>query len=203
MNIILLGGFLGSGKTSVLISMAHYLTKANFKNQEIRLAIIENEIGEISVDNKILQGGGYNVSTLFSGCICCTLAGDLTIALNDIAVKYAPEYTIIEATGLAYPSRIVDTIREYGKNVKAIQIIAIVDAERWQENYDALEVLMCGQLQCADIILLNKIDVMADSFVIQITKELQEINNDAKIYPVSAKNGIEYNVWSSILGKEE
>ncbi len=203
MKIIILGGFLGSGKTSLLISMAEYLSKHNTETQRTPLAIIENEIGEVSIDNKILENGGYSVSTLSSGCICCSLAGDLTIAINDIAEKYNPVYSVIEATGLAYPDNIAETIKQFGKHIENIAIIAIVDAERWEENYEVLEILMTVQIKNADIILLNKIDTVDSDTVSQIALQLKEINNHAVIYPVSAVNGIENKVWSAILGGTE
>ncbi len=202
MQIILLGGFLGSGKTSLLMSMANYLSKNNKNNQETLLAIIENEIGEVSIDNKLFEGG-YKVSTLFSGCICCTLASDLTIALDNIAKKYNPDYTIIEATGLAYPDNIADIITKYAKFTHSIKSIVIVDAQRWEENFECLEILISGQIRNADIILLNKIDTVSDEEIGQTIIQLEEINAHAKIYPLSAKNGIEDDVWSSVLQKGE
>ena len=92
MKVIILGGFLGSGKTTVLLQMAPLIREISKK--EMALAVIENEIGEVSVDSRLRQG--YEVRELFSGCICCTLTSDLGSALREIGWEYDPEYVLVE-----------------------------------------------------------------------------------------------------------
>jgi G3E family GTPase len=119
MNIIIFGGFLGSGKTTTILSLAHYIVEKEKSSDKPNLVIIENEIGETGIDDKVLKSNGYSVKELFSGCICCTLSSDLTIMLNDIAEKVNPKWVIIECTGLAYPSKITDTLNKYEKQLIA------------------------------------------------------------------------------------
>ena len=70
MNLLILGGFLGSGKTTVLLQLAKYITGDHVKPGETKVAIIENEIGEQGIDDKILKSGNYSVENLFAGCAC-------------------------------------------------------------------------------------------------------------------------------------
>jgi G3E family GTPase len=97
-----LGGFLGSGKTTVLLSLAEYITSRFQPADSNRpaMAIIENEIGDVGIDNLILESTGYKVTSLSSGCICCSLTSDLTRCVNDIVEKYKLSYIAFEATGL-------------------------------------------------------------------------------------------------------
>ena len=123
MNLIIFGGFLGSGKTSLILSLSHFLLE-NKNSVKSNVVIIENEIGEIGVDDKVLEYSGLSVRELFSGCICCQLSSDLIITLNDIHEKIDPEWVIIETTGLAYPGRILSTLKEYGKNIDSIKTVS-------------------------------------------------------------------------------
>lgn len=82
MKILILGGFLGSGKTSVLQQLAEYLVSREKEyHSEIKVAIVENEIGAIGIDDKVLKKAGFIVNNLFSGCACCSLTGELVASI--------------------------------------------------------------------------------------------------------------------------
>lgn len=194
MKIILLGGFLGSGKTSVLTKIAQYITIRNTSDKKTPLVIIENEIGEISVDSKIL--GDYKVKELFSGCICCSLAGDLTISINQIREDFNPEYIIVEATGLALPDKIADTILQYTKDCEYLKIITIADASRFDEITESVDIFFNNQMKCGNIMLLNKIDLVDENKKNQILTKLSDINPNAELYAICANQNID-----CVLGK--
>ncbi|MGD9209968.1 MAG: GTP-binding protein [Desulfobacteraceae bacterium] len=198
MKAIVLGGFLGSGKTSVLIPMAHYLVKHS-KNtkQKINVAIIENEIGEIGIDDQFIRNNGYNVKNLFGGCACCTLAGKLIDSIHSIGKDLNPEWLIIEATGVAYPNEIKKDIDEL-VGIGAI-IISIVDANRWARIVVALEKIVIGQLENANAVFINKIDLVDDTVLNEVVKSIRCYNTSAMIYPVSAQNGIDDDIFRNIL----
>ncbi len=183
MKVIILGGFLGSGKTTLLLNLAEYITLKH-KTSQTPLVIIENEIGEISVDGSLL--GEYRVKELFSGCICCTLAGDLASSVIDIKEKYNPEYIIIEATGMAHPHKIAATMKEYTK--ESITTICMADVIRWDELMDCMDVFITNQLKGADIILLNKCDLITPEKSHEIAQEISQINPQTRIKCISAKN---------------
>lgn len=199
MKVILLGGFLGSGKTSLLMSMSKYLAKYFDKKHKNAIAIIENEIGEISIDTQTVNTGGYSVKSLFSGCICCTLTSDLAISVNEIAANEDPEWMIIETTGLAYPDKAADVLRKYCPCCDEIKILVIIDAERWDELTDILELLIIGQVKGADKIIVNKIDLVSEADLKILEKKLFLLNEKAPIYFAAATLGIKDETWDEIL----
>jgi G3E family GTPase len=84
MKILLLGGFLGSGKTSILLQLAKHIIAKEGKTGSTTVMIIENEIGDVGVDDKLLTSQGLAVKELFSGCACCTSTGDLLMDIKKI-----------------------------------------------------------------------------------------------------------------------
>ena len=75
MKVLILGGFLGSGKTSLLLQIAYYMTGHLSGDKKYQVVILENEVGEEGIDDKLLRGNGYQVENLFSCFACCTLSG--------------------------------------------------------------------------------------------------------------------------------
>ncbi|MBO4331448.1 MAG: cobalamin biosynthesis protein P47K [Oscillospiraceae bacterium] len=197
MKILIVGGFLGSGKTSFILQLArHMIDDLGIKN----VVIIENEIGEVSVDDKTLMGAGYEVRGLFSGCVCCTLAGALPPAIADIQREIDPDWIIMEASGLAFPS----TIRENLEMMLDIpcRVCCLADAQRWRRLYAALEELMRGQLESADVILVNKADLADAAALDGVLAAVREINGAAAVIPLCANGEIPDGLFETVLGKE-
>ena len=211
MNILLFGGFLGSGKTSIILQVARYLVGTIEEGFSIRqsvsgkpsLVIIENEVGETGIDDKILKAEGLSVRDLFAGCICCTLNAELTKCLNEIQVELSPKWVIIETTGMAFPDKIVETITKYGKGVDSIKTIVVTDAERWDELSTVMPGLIEGQIAKADIILLNKIDCLEPEQVSVVEESVKKINSSALFYAISAHHEVDPQIWrEAAVGNE-
>ncbi|CAB1244930.1 Putative metal chaperone YciC [Clostridiaceae bacterium BL-3] len=202
MNLIIFGGFLGSGKTSLILSLSHFLLE-NKNSVKSNVVIIENEIGEIGVDDKVLEYSGLSVRELFSGCICCQLSSDLIITLNDIHEKIDPEWVIIETTGLAYPGRILSTLKEYGKNIDSIKIVTVVDGERFKELIVVTPVLITNQIADGDIILINKMDLVKEKELEQIKNHVKKLNPTASLHMLSANTSTDKDIWKEVTGKYE
>ncbi|MDR2957199.1 MAG: hypothetical protein LBU61_03325, partial [Coriobacteriales bacterium] len=94
MRVIVLGGFLGSGKTTILLQLARRIVDKYQPSKEYPVVVIENEVGEISIDSELM--GAFQVTELIAGCICCTLSSDLTKSVITITETYDPEFIIIE-----------------------------------------------------------------------------------------------------------
>lgn len=208
MKILLFGGFLGSGKTSLILSAAKFLTeniqKASVSIQEKpSLVIIENEVGETGIDDKILKADGLMVRELFSGCICCTLTTELTVTLNELYETYDPQWVIIEATGMAYPHKIAETLRSYGKGIESLKIMIVADAERWEELTEIVPGLVEGQVSKADTVFLNKIDCLQPEALTEIEKSLVKLNPSAQLYCVSTFTGIRPEIWREAVLSDE
>lgn len=174
MRLIILAGFLGAGKTSVLLHLARFLgAKEGFRPNA--LVIIENEIGQAGVDGRALGGRGYEVRELTAGCICCTLAGDLVAALQEIQADLKPTWVLIEATGIAQ-HRIADVVRQsLGYGGPEPVTLAIADAERWAELMEAMPMFISRQIEGADLVLINKSDLVSAETLAQVSAEVGEL----------------------------
>ncbi|MCR4435467.1 MAG: GTP-binding protein [Clostridiales bacterium] len=201
MNIIIFSGFLGSGKTSLILSLAHYIVDHELDQEDpgkTNLLIIENEIGEIGIDDKVLKSGGYDVKELFAGCICCTLTADLTSSLNDIAEKVNPKWVIIECTGLAYPSRILDTLLKYGKGIESTRSVSVVDSERWEELHEMATILVESQVSEGNYVLINKVDLVTEEELQKVEECVKDLNPRAKQYKVTGNTGVSSDIWKEV-----
>lgn len=186
MNILLFGGFLGSGKTSVILQLAKYLVES--RNETV--AIVENEIGETGIDDKIIAQQGLQVRGIFAGCVCCQIAGELLTAVNEIHSTVGPNWLIIETTGLAVPSKVVDLLTRYCKVFNSLQTLVLADASRWRELREVTEPLVVSQLQAADVILMNKIDLVDEATLKELEKEYRQLNDQAGIVKMNATQDI-------------
>ena len=185
MKLLVIAGFLGSGKTTLLLEVARRLTAASQN-----IAIIENEVGEIGIDGKYLRQEGLQVQELFGGCICCTLSVDLVSTLQKVEQLFQPVLTIIEPTGLASPGDVVTTVRSYAPMVTDILVLVLLDATRYELLYEMLPPLLTAQIQSADIVVINKIDAVDGANIDLISKNVNQLNPQARVVAISAEKRI-------------
>ena len=193
MKILLLSGFLGSGKTSALLQLASYLVRTSAKDGT-SVMIIENEIGEVGVDDKVLKARGLQVKELFAGCACCTGGADLLADIRTIRDSTAPDWIIIEATGVAYPLQIKESV-EACFHIP-VKILALADAKRWKRLHAYMAQLIEGQVENADCILLNKVDLVEEEEADAIVEELRGYNPTAAIHKVVANKTLDNALWA-------
>lgn len=202
MNILILGGFLGSGKTSVLQHLAKYLVeKEKDYESDVKVAIVENEIGEIGIDDKILQSAGFNVSNIFAGCVCCSLGAELISGVADIRKELNPKWLIIESTGVAYPGSVRQNLLEYFKQDS--YIVTIADAKRWMRLVKAMENLVSGQLEDSMTVLVNKADLISSEELENVKASILSYNSDVDLFTVSAIEGISEEILENIIKHAE
>ncbi len=164
--VTVLTGFLGSGKTTLL---NHILTSTEHK---MKFAVIENEFGDVGVDENILvESSEESIIEVMNGCICCTVRGDLTEVLNNMHDRIKDfDGVIIETTGLADPAPVAQTFfadERVAENYNLDGIITVVDAKHIIQHLDdekpeGIENESVEQLAFADRIMLNKIDLVND-----------------------------------------
>lgn len=195
-DVLILSGFLGSGKTTVLLQLITHLRAK--RGEEYRIAIIENEIGSASIDSGVIEEAGYSVTEMLSGCVCCTLIGQLVPALEKLSEELNPNLVILEATGVATPGTMSESIRKYGGN--AVRICSLVDASRWKKIIVALRILLEGQIEPADVICVNKIDLASEEQLAEIEASVREMNADAPIVRISAASPTDPSDLDAILG---
>lgn len=198
MNVLILSGFLGSGKTSTLLPLAKYIVGQSASAAENKVMILENEVGEIGIDDAFLRGGGFQVDTLFSGCACCTVAGELITAVSEIRKRFDPDWLILETTGVAYPKKIQENLFEtYGMTAR---ICVLVDAARWKRLLIPMQGLLSGQIIGSDIVLVNKIDLVDAAVLPEIDADILAFEPAAVIEHLSALSEIPTSVWAAVLG---
>jgi G3E family GTPase len=183
MKIMIIGGFLGSGKTTAILKISKRLLKAGK-----RIAIIVNEIGEIGLDGDILTGSDIVTKELTSGCICCTLRISMQYTLQILEEEFKPEIVIIEPTGIAFPGQIREEIETMGISELSFSPVAtLVDPCRFGAETKEIPVFIETQIREAEILCINKIDIASNEKVLSTEEMLLEINPEAKILKFSAK----------------
>ena len=198
MNLLIIGGFLGAGKTSLLLRLIPYMRERLGVEKTV---ILENEIGKVGIDDRILSGAGYSVKGLFAGCVCCTMAGELSLTVQAIEKEIAPDWILMEATGMAFPQNVKENLKEtLGLDAR---ICCLVDAKRWSRLLKPMEHLLPLQLKEADVVLINKIDTVDADSLISVTESVKGFCElEAELFPVSLEGKIDAQILDRILGRD-
>ena len=184
--VTVLTGFLGSGKTTLL---NHILTSTEHK---MKFAVIENEFGDIGIDENILvESSEESIIEVMNGCICCTVRGDLTELLDRMYERIKDfDGVLIETTGLADPAPVAQTFfvdDNIVEKYKLDGIITVVDAKHITQHIDeekpeGVENESVEQLAFADRIMLNKIDLVSEEELGEVENRIKSINRFAPMY---------------------
>jgi len=185
--ILVVGGFLGSGKTTFLLGFAHWLT-----DRGRRIGILVNEAGAVDVDGVVLAAEGHRVQELFGGCACCSLVGDLRPAVEALR-DWGAELLLVEPSGMA------DLARLAGLLGSRVAVVAIVDVPRLGVIARAAPRLVGAGVARADLVLLNKMDIASDDDRNAAGRWLDEVAPDCPRREVSADTGVPDQVWEEVL----
>jgi G3E family GTPase len=170
--LIILTGFLGSGKTSFLQHFIEYQTqRSRF------VAVIQNEIGEIGLDGKLLD---YTVTEIDEGCVCCSLVGNLKRAIQSILESFSPDYIILETSGLANPKNLLDDLGELAEMIRFDATVTVVDALNFESSL-ADYAIAADQVAAADVLLLNKSDLVDEARLEQVKRQLGRLKANAPV----------------------
>ena len=180
MKILLFGGFLGSGKTTIIRAFIDGIIKEGLGD----IAIIENEIGEVGVDDIILRDGSVQMTPLFGGCVCCEITGSLIGAVEEIYDQITPDWLIIELTGVAELANVKEVLLDYTTVDIEIAAIAVVDGSRWS-RLQIIGDFIHDQIMDSDLIILNKADICTDDTDL-IADGLEELTGVHEILLMSA-----------------
>lgn len=184
MMICQLAGFLGSGKTTLMVRLGRELGMAGK-----RVAIIVNEVGEVGVDGAVIESYGLRSVELTEGCICCSLSGSLQNTLIIITKEYKPDIILIEPTGLALPSRINSIIRTSMVEVDRNASVAVVDTFRAEKIISDMRQFFSRQISDVDVIAMNKVDLVPPGRIEEIEAAIRELNPIPPLVRISAKDG--------------
>lgn len=200
--VLLLTGYLGSGKTTLV-------NRILSNKRGIKFAVIVNDIGEVNIDASLIEQGGIvgqkddSLVALQNGCICCTLKVDLIEQLNGIVKSNKFDYIVIEASGICEPAPIAQTLCAYpevyphlAKNgiAKLDSIVTVVDVLRMRDEFnvgdallkkdlgdDDLERLVIEQIEFCNIIILNKVSEVSPEELSKVKKIIRAIQPKAQI----------------------
>ncbi len=174
MKVTVVSGLLGSGKTTFI--------KNAVCDTKQRTVVLVNDFGAAGIDGEIFSAGGIDAVELPSGCVCCTLKVDLITTVQRIVKQFSPEHLVIEPSGVASPSGVLEALESAG--VGEASVIGIVDASEFKELYESG---MYGgffedQVRNADIVLVNKTDLANERLVKETEQMVGAINPRAILF---------------------
>lgn len=182
--VTILTGFLGSGKTTLL-------NRILSESHGMRIAVIENEFGEIGIDQDMVINADEEVFEMNNGCICCTVRGNLIRILNNLAKRRDKfDRIVLETTGLADPGPVAQTFfvdDDIRDEFKLEGIVTLVDAKHVEQHFDDSDEVI-AQIAFADMIVLNKCDLINDQQQHEISERINGLNRMAKILPAEMAN---------------
>ena len=184
MELIVISGFLGSGKTSLLLLLA----KA-FVAEGRKVAIVENEVGQNGIDGDMLKAEGLNVREIYSGCVCCSLRHDLIHTLLELEREVKPDLVFLEPSGVAGPKQIKHCLCGYGGDIEKQMFLVVADAKRLPAIHDFSMPLIHDGLEIADIVALNKSDLVSAQQLNDLEARIRKVNPVVELLCVSATTG--------------
>ncbi|XHX79040.1 MAG: CobW family GTP-binding protein [Stenomitos frigidus ULC029] len=177
MPVTVLTGYLGAGKTTLLNRI---LTVQHGQ----KIAVIVNEFGEVGIDNQLVEGADEEILEMNNGCICCTVRGDLIRLIGKLLERREQfDHLLIETTGLADPAPVIQSFfmdEALQRQTTLDAIVTVVDAKHIWEHWDSSEVQ--EQIAFADVILLNKSDLVTADVLHTLEQRVRGMNAIAKIH---------------------
>jgi G3E family GTPase len=175
--VTVLTGFLGAGKTTLV-------NRILSENHGKRIAVIENEFGEVGVDHELVIGADEEIFETSNGCICCTVRGDLIRILGQLRKRRDRfDSVLIETTGLADPGPVAQTFfidEELKEHYSLDAIVTLVDARHIEQELESSPIAL-EQIAFADVILLNKIDLVDAAALERIERRVRGISATAAV----------------------
>ena len=175
--VTLLTGYLGAGKTTLLNRILTY-------EHGKKVAVIVNEFGEVGIDNQLVIDADEEIFEMNNGCICCTVRGDLIRIIGNLMKRRNKfDHLVIETTGLADPAPVIQTFfvdEDMRDKIALDAVVTVVDAKHIQQHWEADEAQ--EQIAFADVILLNKTDLVTPKELDELSSKIKTMNGMAKIY---------------------
>ncbi|KAL9543961.1 hypothetical protein MBANPS3_007865 [Mucor bainieri] len=165
-------GFLGSGKTTQILSLLQRVPK------DYKVCLLKNEFGDIAVDSQLAKETNVGVQEMVNGCMCCVLVGQMKLALQELRDQYNPDRIIVETSGSAFPAPIAWQIREMEDEGFVLDsIITVVDCENFT-GYEDTSYTAKLQAQYTDVILLNKHELVNERQLDDVIDHINVLNTD-------------------------
>lgn len=183
MRVLVIGGFLGSGKTTTVLGLGKYLGERGYK-----VAIVVNEIGEVGVDGDVISRYGFNTMEITGGCICCSLKRDMRYTVTNLYKNYNPDVLLIEPTGIAFPQMIKDELIMLDlRDVTFAPLVTLIDGSRFKHLMKEIRHFSRRQIEDAEILVITKTDLIEPIELPIIEASVNELNPKATVFKLSAK----------------
>ncbi|KAF9523554.1 CobW/HypB/UreG, nucleotide-binding domain-containing protein [Crepidotus variabilis] len=192
-------GFLGAGKTTIILSLLKKLPK------DFKVVLLKNEFGDVEVDSKLAQQSSLTaVSEILNGCMCCVLVGQMQNALIEIREKYHPDRIIIECSGSAFPATLAFQIRQLERDTNGHfnldSIITVIDAENFV-GYEDTSPTAKMQASYTDIILINKWEHVSERALDIVLDHLHTLNDETVKIKCQGKDGVDPGLIFGVQSK--
>ncbi|TFK50057.1 cobW-domain-containing protein [Heliocybe sulcata] len=184
-------GFLGAGKTSIILSLLPQLPK------DYKVVLLKNEFGDVEVDSQLAKQSSLTaVSEILNGCMCCVLIGQMKTALLEIRDNFRPDRIIIECSGSAFPATLAFQIRELERetsgDLKLDAIVTVIDAENFT-GYEDSSPTSKMQASYTDAILINKWEHISERQLDIVIDHLNTLNDTTPKIRCQGRNGVDPN----------
>lgn len=176
-KIDIISGFLGAGKTTLIKK----LLEEAYTGQKV--VLIENEFGEIGIDGGFLREAGIQITEMNSGCICCSLVGDFSVALKEVIEKYTPDRIVIEPSGVGKLSDVVKAVERIKgeEEIEINSLVTIVDGIKSKMYMKNFGEFFNNQIIHAKTIILSRTQAMKEEKIDAVLELLRTYNSDATI----------------------
>ena len=185
-KIDIFSGFLGAGKTTLIKK----LIKEAYAGEQV--VLIENEFGELGIDGGFVQDAGINITEMNSGCICCSLVGDFSKALQQVAAQYAPDRIVIEPSGVGKLSDVIKAVKNANIDGKLNAFCTVVDAAKCKMYLRNFGEFFGDQVENASCIILSHTDKVSADKLAAAVALLKEKNATATVVTAA---------WDTLDGK--
>ena len=198
--IMLITGSLGSGKTTLLrrildsASSPAAILQAGSPagGPTARIAVLMNEFGELAIDSRVISGKNIDIVELAGGCVCCSMTGEFEAAVREIIESIAPDFIVVEATGVAESDALVFEVEDNLPEVRLDSVVCIVDA--WLgTRHPFIGYTSRTQIASADIILINKVDLVTTDEAETVEAETGKYN-DRAAFIRTVNSGVDINL---------
>lgn len=184
-KVDVVSGFLGAGKTTLITKLLSGLDKSE------KVAIIENEFGEIGIDGAFLKNSGIEIKEINSGCICCSLVGNFADSLKELVDKYSPNRIIIEPSGVGKLSDVVKAINGAGIDVKVNIVCTVVDGGKCKMYFKNFGEFYLDQIKEASVVVISKTEKLSEEKLIETCEFIKTYNPTATLIttPINELDG--------------
>ena len=185
-RIDVISGFLGAGKTTLILKLLEN------PPPDCRIAVVENEYGEVGIDGDVLKDRGVEVAEVNAGCVCCTLSGNLIAGIKLLVARYRPDRILLEPTGLANLWEVLNILKDEDvlKLAEIGAAAAVLDSSVLLRIYEPYQRYFDAQIGSASAVFLNRTDGLDDEARLGVYELIRRINPRARVLaePVSAED---------------